>query len=1012
MAETVEGLLTEVGTDVTGLDRGLQESIGLLTRFAQRAGAINGQIPPLDIDTNKFLQRLNEAGGVSAQFFQGLRQGIGEELTAIEGQLGASGAGIASKADQLAVALDRAGQSTRTLAAASGTPVTLNVAPAIAAADTLIAKLGLVTRTAADARASLSTPTTATPTLLASQADTRLAQNATANAAALERMAAASTVAGREANVLSAATRGNILYSERQAVAAAQAAAAVSRGSEAFEGHSRAAFRATNAISSLAATSLGAEGPVARLAESALLFGGGELAVVGLASGVLALAAAYRFVTTAEREARNQQDALVQGLLTEAHSAIPAVISAQEALTAALESQKRARDGLTVKDVGETVGTIATIVTNPGGLFAAEQARQGAKAQADATTAVAQAERDLARAVQETAAVTARSLTQSISLRGVDAASLREGNDLVRLLKRESEDANRPLEDRIAKLQLANGLQQALTQPQIRRADNAAAQQATQDDLALTQQGITARSDALQQAFAHELISRETFFAQRRALTTAAERADVAALRSELTRTENTNRSDLTKTENKELDTTIRHLESLIALRQGLLRITEKQNEADEAARKQAILERAGIGTIDTVNGPVTQLQAPDVLQQLFGTGLDPTKTTDLSFKARLDLTEVRAALDRFAADTQRLQLDAAFEDARKAGEKFTTLLEERTAKIIKQIGLDLKDIGNANIVGPNVKTQTDQILELANGVGRVGDALVDVGILSQEAARQLGDVLDLSKSIATGDVAGIISGGIRVLGDVFGKSALEKERDSIIERNTAAIEHNTTIRDREGRDVTGEQAARAAEIAASVEIFREGGAKGGRFLSPEAFTQSVENALRPTGLDLTDLVEIAKRNDIQILDSHGNVIPEALDQFNEQVKSGAISMADLAAAANTAAAAMLNVPDVFKIEAARAAVQRAEPAPMPVTSPAPGTTNQPVPTDVDTGGRGKVQTRTSISTSIGTVSIVIQGVADPVAAAKAAREEFEKLAMRRNGNVDDWAGVGSPFHS
>jgi hypothetical protein len=335
MGSGAERLGFDLGANTEGLDQAEREAVAFLDRL--EATFRRGQnLPGLSIDTAQLRAEL-EASGVSVdQFFASFRQGAAEGLSEIERSFQAAGETSADAVQSLGEALTAAQEQSQSLQETTAQPVGLNVSPAVSEAERLDARVNVLRHNIQVLRDEAAVPLQLPPapppppgppsgplTLLGSQDQVAQAQNAQENAAALERMAAAQADAARQSQFLSRETRDNVRYSQLQADASRQAAAASESAGAAFEFHGSAARRATTAISQLAATSIGAEGPVARLAESALLFGGGELAVVGTAAAVLGLAAAYNFATTAERQAEEQQDRLVRGLLDEADHADP-----------------------------------------------------------------------------------------------------------------------------------------------------------------------------------------------------------------------------------------------------------------------------------------------------------------------------------------------------------------------------------------------------------------------------------------------------------------------------------------------------------------------------------------------------------------------------------------------------------------------------------------------------------------------------------------------------------------
>ncbi len=361
-------------------------------------------------------------------------------------------------ATTLTAALSATGAASRVLAAQGTQPVGLNVQPALNAADTLIGKLGLVTRSATSARAALATPLPPTP------ADPNLAR--------LARGYQLLELEVREADRRLSGLRATMIQSGQAARVAsgANAEAARALGSLGRQGSflanglaltTQQASKLRSGLTGLAIQATGAAGPVGQLAQSVLLFGGTG-AVAGVAVTVAGLAAAYRFLTTAAREAREEQDRLVQSLLAEANNALPKAVQAQQELGAALESERRARESL-----ARLRATPIAPATDPfgGGLdvFTEGRSRRQIKAIQDADRAQRQAQENQKRGVLEFFALNARTLTESITLRRADSEEIGRARGLVTALLGLERDTTLTVGQRLEIHQQMLGLQKALT---------------------------------------------------------------------------------------------------------------------------------------------------------------------------------------------------------------------------------------------------------------------------------------------------------------------------------------------------------------------------------------------------------------------------------------------------------------------------------------------------------------------------------------------------------------------
>jgi hypothetical protein len=437
----------------------------------------------------------------------------------------------------------------------------------------------------------------------------------------------------------------------------------------------------------------------------------------------------------------------------------------------------------------------------------------------------------------------------------------------------------------------------------ILKAQRSAADQATHDDLAITQQGIALRLDALKAGYTQELTTRAEFFKQSRSLAAVAAGADLAALQADLARAQAARAhanigTDLV--ERTALDAQVRGLQAQITLREGLLGLQRQQITNEETLAKLATLERAGIGEI----GGRTQVQIPAFLQLHFENVLpDVDQMASLislrlatgiavnlgreDFKPRLDLTEINAALDRFAADTPRFQLENDFERARRAGIALQPVLDE--------INLKLKDIGNANVDANPFKSFADQAGDVIDGISRIGNALEDVGLLSRQAAQDFAVLVDLGKSIASGDIAGIIAGGINLIGSVAGPSEAERERNRILgENNDLLRRNNAELANRQGgiRKLGADQLALAQLLASG--LLRGVQSTGVPIDAPgrsrtnpigQGLRDELNRQLAAAGLDIREFADqIKQATGISILDDKGRIVAAAFDQAKEAI--------------------------------------------------------------------------------------------------------------------------------
>lgn len=247
-----------LGADTSGLDDAERRSLAFVNSVEQQ------------------VRKFQASGQDIGSFFTGVREGITAEANAIRAEL--------------------------------GKPLAFHAEQALNTSDALIAKLGLVTRSAATARAALSTPIgpppSLGPTLLASQQDTRGVLIAEESRRSQRELSGLRDVMLQEGQTARVAAGSNVAAAESIAVLGG----AATRGAGAMESHHAATRRAASAIGIMAAESVGASSPLARLAEAGLLFGGGEIAILAVAGAVLVAAKAYEFFTKGQREAKEATD--------------------------------------------------------------------------------------------------------------------------------------------------------------------------------------------------------------------------------------------------------------------------------------------------------------------------------------------------------------------------------------------------------------------------------------------------------------------------------------------------------------------------------------------------------------------------------------------------------------------------------------------------------------------------------------------------------------------------------
>lgn len=250
--EQVDGLVISSRFDESGLDASARSELAALRKFAGDVGNID--IPSPEIDLTGFRRSIEAAGGDVGKFFGTLQdlsattsvQVLNEIVstlanTATEFQASSAEArqfqsviteirALQRRISDTGVVPDLTGaiEQAQALRQATQAPVTLNVAPVVQGAQTVVEEMGAATRAVNEVRVALSgggggfgPPTGLREVIGILEPIPQTAQQA---AAALAQFDTALGDAGQQATTLSAATRDTIAFNERLAVAAQQAA--------------------------------------------------------------------------------------------------------------------------------------------------------------------------------------------------------------------------------------------------------------------------------------------------------------------------------------------------------------------------------------------------------------------------------------------------------------------------------------------------------------------------------------------------------------------------------------------------------------------------------------------------------------------------------------------------------------------------------------------------------------------------------------------------------------------
>lgn len=1108
MAETVEGLVTEAGADVTGLDRGLQQSLALVQRFTQQVATAATSLPPLDINTQALSDKLRGLGaGDVGQFFAGLSQGIQEGLAEVQREVSAQHLTLPPiDVDQVLVGLRQG--VTEGLADVQRLAATQHVAlppldasALLTSAEPVVREALVQLQAAVDAAPPIVVPPPVVPPITPPEppnfsetiAETIRAADVMrteflsafpvqalgieakqAAAVAVDQLesgllsrvgelrdllaadlispaaftaqvdqaieAMAREIETRQASLPELVLRVRNGAAQDTGVITNQDLANVGQFDQLAAGEDAATASATRLQTAMGAVGQASQAAAARLAEAAAA-GAGPLASAALAAAtqaeLLARSEAVAVQGSAQMAAGLARAAAQAELLTAAEAAASTGAGRMAAGFAAASAQRAELDALTgtvaqvepatnsatrglnlmrgaaVSLAAQSLGTRGSVGSLAAGLlFLADIPVAVVVGIASLVLIMEKLEGSTKRAREETDKLIDK-LRQASESRlpvftqighQIDDVSTKIGEASRRITELQVRSAAQGLGGRrifgadldgeIERVKVLKALLVDLKAQQEdlnRTAIRAASTQRVDDDLAVTQQGIQGRQELLQHGFQEELVDQQTFFAQRRALTIQAATADKSALGDKLSQDLGTDTRKLSPDQVTNLRAEEDHLRTQITLRQTLLNQQLAAIDHEEAMAGLLLLHEQRLLRIQRAGGGNLAQSGPVVVQP-------PVEVPVI----------LRPALQREQNGTNEGDETAAeLLRAARAGAELLIVL--------RGVDLSLRDIGNANITGIHAGLQeaANTAARVVNGLTDVAAAFGDIGQQAQQGLQGVNQLFGSIEAFASGDILGGVLGGLGAIANIgnalFGSSPLERERDAQTERLISAIEHLTVTTERHGAAITGEQAAGAIAAAAAVDTRDPTRAKS-PVLSPQQFDAAVTQAISKFGVDIQDLNAIAQRElGVSLLDSHGNLIPAAVEAFDQAIKDGTISVTDLTDATKAATEAMLNVPDVFKVDTARASVQSAvAPPPPPVTATAPGagTTNNAPQSPGTRPDGGKVPVQTSSTTTIGSVNITVQGTGDPAAVAKATREEFERAAMRTHGQSDYWGAT------
>jgi hypothetical protein len=932
--EVLDALVVSTRFDDSGLTEADRAVLNAARQFVTEINRLSTEIRPLDIDTQQLRRNLLGAGDDVASFFAGVQNVAGEGLDRFGEAIGATTEQINRMRDDLRSGiieeLQRFGftaeEARRAAGGLAALPVPrIDTTRLLTSGQQLISSLVPTLQAWDAARARLSQPIdvagvggTAGLLPLVRQLNLLPPAQQAVVAGSQGVSLALRNERGEVVGLVQDVRRLNDSY--RNTVnAQAQVAGSQQAVQNGFRLSTQGITRLASGLTGLAVLATGIPGPFATVVSALLLLGAGSPAVAGVAAGVAVVGFALRLLTADTVRAREATDDFIQSQLRLARAQDPA------------GELQRQFSGV----AGEIEGVTRRMERLNEQLAEARSGRTVTTEAGDALIVVDPAE--IARIEQQMAEV---------------------GNAVV--------TAARAFRDQVLSEVDA-----------ITRARLNAERQASEDVLSLQRQTFQTQESQLRSQLALELITREQFFAERRALTQRAGEADIAALqRQRQLAAEEPARDEAAQ---RTRDAQVAHLDRQIQLRRvGLTQqLQEIQNEQlilEFQERKVRLLEQQRIRIEQAGGGNLVQ-----------GAGGLPIP----------EPIEIPLILQGAAA---REQLDTVANRARRAQQESEAL--------------------------------AGTIFEVTRGLDSVRRGASAFGDIGQEAEAAIGSVLDLADAIgqviaqgaSVGGVLGIVGAGVGLLGGLLGESALQRERNDLTRRNIEALERNTRgllAQDFGREDIAGVEAlvrrlTADADLLETLELLNPRGLSQGGI--PGEDRRIIGELARELGTTLDNLLIVAEQQGITLFDSKGNLVPGAFDALAEAFRRGLITVDDFTSALDAATEAAIGIPGGFR--QARLAFEAQIPGFGPNAPPQTGAIpppSEPTPPTAPDGRGGRDRTkgpsvRAEAMTINGEVHVHLhlppgwQG--DGVSLAHATREALQRESAATTGRTDDWSGV------
>lgn len=351
------------------------------------------------------------------------------------------------------------------------------------------------------------------------------------------------------------------------------------------------------------------------------------------------------------------------------------------------------------------------------------------------------------------------------------------------------------------------------------------------------------------------------------------------------------------------LDQLNQQIAALPRIAQGWTEAAERMREARRELEQMGEKARAALADFLAIGD--TQF---DVALRL-----SPTALTDLRFdlesavKDALQRLEAAQRARAFAPTLRALRLPVEIDDApiREAEDALGNL----SADLISTDSTWRNFNANAEEAAENLRDArsdaqrlADTIAEVAGGLSDVAGAAAGIGLIGDEAARSIGNVLSLADAVgrvaekaSTGNILGVVSAGIDLLGGLFGPSETAQEHEAILRENTRALQ--TAADAMRGPTGIGALAQAQADL---LRIVQESGSLLSTVTNLANFfgdsgTEILDRELREVGSSPEELNRIARENDITLLDSKGRLVRRRYSNWRTRSDSWLRQPLDLA---------------------------------------------------------------------------------------------------------------------